>query len=413
MSAPPRRVLAAVLVVGGAGALWAAAAPGTPGAGPAAWTTAVARRGSFVHTVRLAGTTEAVRAVGVTAPRLSGQPASAPMVVTDIVPSGTRVAKGDLLVDIDAQAQEQAARDRRADFLGLDEQIRQKRAEQAAALAADETALVAAANDVARARLAVGTNDLLPRIDADKNTLQLEQAEARLAQLREANALKRQAAAADLRILEIQRDRADADARHAAGNVALMRITAPFGGIVVLKSVFLAGGMAEIQEGSEVRPGMPILDIIDPAAMRVRASVNQADIALVHDGQPARVQLDAYPDLAFDGRVEEVAPLAVAGALTPTVRTFMARISIAGADAKLMPDLSAAVDVEVARLDEALIVPRDAVVIEGGGSWVWVVEDGRAVRRDVTLAGASPMDAAIASGLSAGATVIRGAADVR
>lgn len=402
------RLVAGGLVVLAAGGLWAASTtPPSHGTAPSALTRV--RRGRYVRTVRLSGTVEAVRSISVTAPRLAGQPPAAPLVVTRLVPGGTRVSAGDLLVEFDAQEQLRIARDRRSDFLGLEEQIRQKRAEHAAARAADETALVAAENDVARARLAVQTNSLLPQIDADKNTLELEEAEARLEQLHDALGLKREAADADLRILEIQRDRAENDARHAEANASLMQVAAPFEGLVVLKSVFRGGQMAEVQEGEEVRSGMPVLDIVDPSRMQVRAGVNQADLDLLAPGQPVRVQLDAYPGLAFDGRVERIAPIAVPSGLTPTVRTFTARVSIVGSHQNLMPDLSAAVDVEVERIEDALIVPRDALVLSDEGAWVVAPVDGRFERRDVTVAAASAVEAAIASGVAEGDTVMRGA----
>jgi HlyD family secretion protein len=78
--------------------------------------------------------------------------------------------------------------------------------------------------------------------------------------------------------------------------------------------------------------------------MQVRARVNQADIGLVAKGQAAKIRLDAYPDLAFDGRVELIAPLAVTSSMTPRVRTFVALVSIQGSNPQLMPDLTASVD---------------------------------------------------------------------
>jgi HlyD family secretion protein len=104
--------------------------------------------------------------------------------------------------------------------------------------------------------------------------------------------------------------------------------------------------MGEVAEGEEVRPGLPILDIVDPTSMQVRAFVNQADVGLVTPGQPAKIRLDAYPDLLFDGRVELVAPLGVQSSLTPKVRSFVALVSIQGSAPQLMPDLSASVEIQ-------------------------------------------------------------------
>ena len=344
---PPRTATSSV------GALWTLAAAACVSAcAPVATTpearaapAAAVRRGADLP-VRLAGTVEAVRAFSVNVPRLTGQSSNVPLVITRLVAGGARVEAGDVLVEFDPQEQQRAARDQRGALLDLEGQIRKLTAEQEAARATDEADLVQAANDVERSRLDVRANPLLPRIESETNDLALEQAIARLDQLERTFALKRTAAAAALRILEIQRARARREAEHAERNARLMTVTAPFDGLVVLETIFRGGGqMTEVQEGEELRSGVPILDVVDSSSMQVRASVNQTDIAHVAAGQPVRVRLDAYPELAFDGTVEQIAPLAVPSQLTPTVRTFVAIVSIAGSHERLTPDLSASVDI--------------------------------------------------------------------
>ena len=293
--------------------------------------------------LRISGTVEAVKSVTIVTPRLTG-PGTNSLVITRLAAAGSRVRTGDVVVQFDPQAQVQTAQDRRAEYLDFIEQIKRKTAEQTAALAKDQTELEQARNDVERARLDVTKNGLLPRIEAEKNNLALEQANAKLAALQKTFALKRKAAAAEIRILEIQRDRARGAMEHAEDNAKRMTILAPFDGLVVTKQVWKGGTMGDVQEGEEVRAGLPIVDVVDPTHMQVRARVNQADIALVRIGQKARVSLDAYPELAFDGRVEQLSPLALLSTLTPKVRSFVAIVSIQGSHPNLMPDLSAAID---------------------------------------------------------------------
>jgi multidrug efflux pump subunit AcrA (membrane-fusion protein) len=82
--------------------------------------------------------------------------------------------------------------------------------------------------------------------------------------------------------------------------------------------------------------------------MRVRAKISEADSTLVRAGQPAKVRLDAYPDLLFDGVVEFISPMAVASQMSQKVRLFTTVVSIKGTHPKLMPDLSASVELKVA-----------------------------------------------------------------
>ena len=375
----------------------------------AATTSLRAARGAFVRSLRLTGIVESVGYHNVTTPRLVGAsgPGSNALIITRLAASGAQVAEGHLLVEFDRQAQLKAAFDKRAEYLDLEEQIRKRRAEHQQARARDDAELALAAHAVEAARLETRKNELLPKIYAEKNTLRLEEAEARLQQLQGTFDLKRSAEQADVRILEIQRDRARLAMEHAEQNAGRMVLRSPIPGIVVLRMNWRGGQMVEIQEGEEARPGMPIMLVVDPSAMLVRVKVNQADVHLLAVGQPARVSLDAYPELEFKGRVEHVAPVGTTSRLTDRVRNFVAIVSIEGSHPKLMPDLSAAVDVELERLDDAVVVPRDAV---SGGSErpaVLVVEGGRTRSRAVTLGPMNDHEVVIASGLEPGTVVQR------
>jgi len=275
---------------------------------------ALVQRKDFVAMRRLHGTVDAVRSWVVAAPRLAGSTAST-LVVTKRAAPGTQVRKGDLLVEFDRQGQLKVAQDRRSDYLDLVAQIRKKQAEQDIARARDETELEQSERDVERAKLEILKNEMLSRIAAEKNDQALEEAEATIKQLRETFELKRRAARADLRILEIQRDRARAAAEHAESNAGKMTITAPLDGLVVLKTTWKGSTMGEVQEGEEVRPGVPILEVVSRAGMQVRSRINQADGHVMSRGMPVVVHLDAYPALALPGRLEQLTPIAAASDL--------------------------------------------------------------------------------------------------
>jgi HlyD family secretion protein len=163
---------------------------------------------------------------------------------------------------------------------------------------------------------------------------------------------------------------------------------------------------------------MPIMQVVDPATMQVRVKVNQADVHTLQVGQPANISLDAYPDLHFEGRVEQVTPVGTTSMLTTRVRNFVAIVSIQGSHPKLMPDLSAAVDVELERKDNAIVVPRDAVVParrssqseagrEDDAFTVRVLDGDSARPRTVTLGAMNDYQVIVASGLEPGTLVQR------
>ena len=366
-------------------------------------------RGAFVKTLRTTGLVESIRFHNVAAPRLVGAtaPGSNTLIITRLVPSGTQVEPGQLLVEFDRQNQLKAAIDRRSEHRDLEEQILKKRAEQEQARAKDDTERAVTASAVENARLEMKKNAYLGRIDQEKNEQRLEEAEAKQKQLIATFDLKRRAAEADVRILEIQRDRAYKAMKSAEDNATRMVVTSPISGMVVLRMVWRPGQQVEIQEGEEARPGMPIMQVVDPAQMLVRVKVNQADVHLLRAGQPARISLDAYPELRFDGRVEHVAPVGTTSMLTNRVRNFVATVSIKGSHPKLLPDLSAAVDVELERKDNVIVVPRDSVIRDKDTFAVRVLDGDTARSRIVTLGAMSDHEVIVASGLEPGVTVQR------
>jgi len=296
------------------------------------------------RSIRLHGSIEPVRSYTVFVPRLTG-PGSNSVVITHLVKPGTHVTRGDLLVEFDSQAQIKTAHDREAEYRDFVEQINKKRGEQLTARAHGEAELKMAENAVKSAELEILKAEVVPPITAEQNRLTLDEARAKAEQLRRTFDLRRKADAADVRALEIQRDRAMNAWKHAESNADKMRVVSPIDGMVVLKSTWKNGTMGEVQEGEEVRSGLGIMDVIDSSAMRVRARVNQADVSTLHVGQPVRITLDSYPTRTFTGRLEQLSQIGAISTMSNRVRTFLAVFSIDGSDAHLMPDLAAAVDI--------------------------------------------------------------------
>lgn len=294
--------------------------------------------------LRLTGSVEPVRSHPVIVPRLTGS-GNGTLVIVHLVKPGTQVKKGDLLIEFDRQAQLKTANDRQAEYRDFVAQITKKRGEQLTARAKDESELAMAENAVKTAELEVQKNDIVPPITAEQNRLTLDETRAKLTQLRKTFDLKRKSDAADVRSLEIQRDRAMNAWKHAEGNAERMRVVSPIDGMVVLKSTWKSGTMGEVQEGEEVRSGLGIMDVIDSSVMRVRAKINQADMTRLRLGQTARITLDSYPSRVFTGRLEQLSQIGSISTLSNRVRTFLAVFSIVESDPHLMPDLAAAIDV--------------------------------------------------------------------
>ena len=371
--------------------------------------TVAAATKDFVKIVRLTGTTQAVHSRPLLAPKLEGAQLSA-MVVTKLTPGGTHVRQGDTLVEFDRQTQLKDSLDKRGAYQDLVDQVTEKRAAEDAARAKDETELKQAEDDFKKAQLEVTKADIVSRIDAEKNQETLQEAESTFHQLQQTFKLKREAAAADIRTLEIQAQRAQATMLYAEANAKKMTLVSPMDGVVVLNMIWTGGRMGDVQEGDEVRPGVPFMKVVDPSQMEVAVPANQADFLGLRVGQRAHVYLDAYPGLTLTGKLEELTPLAHNGRFSDKVRSFPVLFSVEGSNPKLMPDLSAAVDVELGGQTNAVVVPVQSVARENGNDYVWLSTTTGFEKHSVKTGARNDLEVVIESGLKSGDIVRRDAA---
>jgi HlyD family secretion protein len=363
-------------------------------------------RKDFTNILRLNGTTQAARSFVVLAPRLEGAQVGS-MVITKLAVAGSHVQKGDLLVEFDPQAQIKDYLDKKSTYENLVSQVAQKQSEEDVNRAKDDTAVKQAEDELKRAQLEVQRNEVVSRIDAEKNQETADEAEATLKQWQETYQLKRAAGAAAIRILQIQADRAQEAMRYAQSNAAKMVVHSPMFGVVVYNTIWLGGRMGTVQEGDQVRPGVPFLQVVDPSQMQVRVELNQVDLEKVHLGQHADMHLDAYPGLTLPAVLEELSPLGHQGRFSEQVRSFNAQFVVQGADPRLLPDLSASLDLNLGSQRNVLVVSRQSLTFDSGHVYVWAKDGGGFAKREIKVAASNDLEAIVGSGLVEGDVIRR------
>lgn len=154
-----------------------------------------------------------------------------------------------------------------------------------------------------------------------------------------------------------------------------------------------------LDRGENVTPQTPVALVVDQSEVIVRADVPERYAGRAAVGQTVRVQVEAYPDRRFIGRVTKVSPV-----VDPATRsTFIeARIDAAGA---LRSGMFGEVSLVTGSRSGAVAVPKDALT-EGSGPAVYVVRDGRAVKREVRLGLQGDEYAEITDGVKPGEDVV-------
>ena len=169
---------------------------------------------------------------------------------------------------------------------------------------------------------------------------------------------------------------------------------------------------AGLSAGAEVAGGAALFTVTDLAGLTVSAEVDETDVLLVKAGTTAQVEVDAVPGATYPATVTAVdlAPtMSARGGVSYRVRLTLRSGTIPDADQAPAPrpGMSAVVALRVREAKDALAVPSAAVVRDGGRpDAVFVIEDGRAVRREVRLGAQGADVVEVLSGLEQGARVV-------
>ena len=440
---------------------------------PPAWPSAVAQRALFADTLVETGTLTAqqMHQYGST---ISAGPAK----IVALVPEGTEVVSGDVLIRFDAarfederqresaalrQAETELVRaieDARLDALrgreDLDAAQQQiANAERGLAnessgkgqVAIDETeaAFAEADRELTRARAAV--EDLRPLLAekfitraelehaeqalqraADQRRLAATRRDAMLRFERPAAASRAQAEVHSAREALLRQSEAAA-ARSAQRRASISAVTsrieeqqgrvasltaqiaratvrADSAGLVVYRDFFFGTDRRKPAVGDEAFPNQPIVALPDSSQMIVESRVREVDLHKVSASQRVTVRVDAYPDLRLGAAVSLIGALASDDATRAGTRWFPVTVKLTSADPRLRTGMTARVEIEVASLPSAVVVPLQAVFDDNGSRYVVSIRDGRPQRRIVTIAAENDSHAAIASGLAAGERVL-------
>jgi HlyD family secretion protein len=305
--------------------------------------TYVVRRGDLVETAAATGTIEPYVQVEVKS-RASGE------VIEVLVEEGATVEAGQLLVRLDPADAERGLREA---------EVAERRAR--ADLAQAQAQLAVAQAEAAEAGVSLDVSER----GAELGVVSQEQRRtaSHAARIAASNvALRRAQVQASQAALETARLGVD----NARRRLQEMEIRAPIAGTVL--SVPIERGSIVSSAVTTVSGGTTLLTLADLSALRVRGSIDEAQIGRVRVGQPVIIRVDAYPDREFQGRVTRVSPL---GVQTTNVVTFDVEIAITDEGASLLRSgMSADLEIETGRRSNVLLVPLSAVHSRGGHRFV-------------------------------------------
>jgi RND family efflux transporter MFP subunit len=155
------------------------------------------------------------------------------------------------------------------------------------------------------------------------------------------------------------------------------------------------------QPGDMAQPGAPIMMVTSTGGIYLEAPAPTRYAPALKAGLSADITVDSMPDKTYDGHLLEVMPVAASDN-----RSLTLRFAFDVQPPHLMPNLTARAMIDLSRTGNSLSVQVEALRNDGGNPYVYIVQNGRAVRRNVTLGAIEGDFAEITDGLAQDDVVI-------
>lgn len=326
---------------------------------------------------------------------------------------GARVQKGEIVVAFDPSQQEYNLAQNRSDLQQAEQEIAKAKADAAVQAAEDKTALLKAKFAVRRAELEVTKNEIVSKIDAQKNLLALDEAKRNLAQLEQDIRSHSASNEAALAISEEKRHKAQLAMDQAEQNIKKMQVIAPIDGLVVIRGNrdasggFFFGGMTlpDYRVGDQVNPGSPIAEVVDISHLELAAQVGETEKTIIKPGQSVDVEVYALPGETFKGKVQTVG-----GASShefwddAAQRKFDVAVLLDAQDQRLRPGFAVRLNIGGEQISKAVSIPSQAV-FERAGKKIVYCKRGRGFEPQEVQVRALSEGRAVLSGVPAGTVV--------
>ena len=367
--------VAAVLAAAGVAA-WAA---GRGGEGEGA----VVARQDVRLTVEATGRLEAASAFEIGPPSVEG---FWDYNLSWMIPEGSRVKEGDVIARFDATEIEerlrtaQATQETTTQEREKEEKSLQLRIEQL------ELDLVKAQGDARELDVQLDVPEgLLSSIELEQKRIARDLARQKESFLREKIGFERKLVRSKLELLDVKIQEAESKIAYNEAAKEKYAVKAPVAGLVMHVPKMRGGERWEV--GESVWMLAKILRVADTSTLQVEASLLEADAARVAMGQPAEITVDALPGTVIRSKVDEIGRVIRERSWQDRTKVVDVVLPLQGVDLEqLKPGMGVHVSIETKSLPASLVVPLDAIVATGEGTFVDVLGEGGArERRAVTL----------------------------
>ena len=324
-------------------------------------------RADLIHTIVASGriTTPQRIAIG---SAVTGRVARIP------VSEGQQVKRGDVVIELESRDERAALAQAQAAVAQAEAKLRQLRE---LGLPSAQQALIQAEAQAVQARRQYDRNrDLKAQgflsqaaLDDAQRNLDVAESQLRAARLQ---VQSNSPAGSDFALAQTALAQARANVAIAQARLDETVIRAPADGTLITRAV---------ERGNVVQPGKELMALAPEGETQIVVQIDEKNLAQLALGQKALGSADAFPRERFPAELVYINP-----GVDPLRGSVEVKLRVPNPPEYLRQDMTASVDIEVARRSGVVVVPADAVRdVAGAKPWVLAVDRGRAVRRAVTL----------------------------
>lgn len=389
-------VAGAVLALAGAAVAWrvtsseGSGAPGVP--------TALVAKEKFVRRITAEGNLKAVNATPITPPQTRGRPR--PMKIAWMAPDGSRVAAGEVVMRFDPTDFDRQLKDGDADLAAAGAKLSREHVQADAAEENREASAGMAERELEKTRKFQPKDaEIFSRHEIIESSIDEGLSRAKMEHAREAEAIEKKLTRSKLALIQVEKKKAELAIQQARAGLEAIEVKAPHAGILV----FQRNWRGELpHEGDQVWPGQTVAEIPILSEMEAQVYVLEVDGGGLAPGILARVALESRPEVEYQATVKQVDDLAQPRIHELPVQYFAMTLSLAKTDEALMKPGQRVRATLILDKDAALVVPRQAIVEQGGVNVVYRLEGGAFRPVDVELGASTPGRVVIEKGLRAG-----------
>ena len=168
--------------------------------------------------------------------------------------------------------------------------------------------------------------------------------------------------------------------------LAKMQVRAPFKGVIT--------DLPAITNGTQLASGSNVVMLMDYSTMTIEVNLPEKFISDVQIDQDVRITNYTLPNDTLTGKVKELSP-----AISTETRTFKGVIEVSNPELKLRPGMFAKADIVMAKHDSVIVIPKDIIISSQRGKSVFIVDNGTANEKRITIGFENQNEAEITSGL--------------